>query len=454
MFKSPESSGKSALAFLVRCPECSQFQVCVFDLDSPLNLKCQKCGAVFPSVADDPIPTPEAANWSLALTLREYEFEPPEQSTSNLVVVQDLPSIYPKRKRRRRRKARRRLRVPARTSEPLPAVKSPVPAPDPESIQLRALPDVVATEEAGTDRTAEQPEQPMAAVASLRSEPPLQWMYRLPPVEFNDAQPPNLDAGDDEFEYGRLELNWQSIVALLLLVTGLVSAWVTVIAIAFWPAILLTLVMSAFALRASLREGRRLLIPTATAAIAVVVTIASLSFSGNGGLTGPTGPLPAAGTQTTVIPFPQFASDPDVRHAESVNARKASIKQGAYRVEIADAWAGSSPETGSNHYLFVLVRSQLERRHSRLFGAEYAVERSDAGAAPRRGRHAIRTVEGVRAASAADRSRIATARPGGKGGRADLSARGRFRRWLTPRDTGGSLGRDGESEIRAAASND
>ena len=196
----------------------------------------------------------------------------------------------------------------------------------------------------------------MAAVASLRSEPPLQWMYRLPPVEFNDAQPPNLDAGDDEFEYGRLELNWQSVVALLLLVTGLVSAWVTVIAIAFWPAILLTLVMSAFALRASLREGRRLLIPTATAAIAVVVTIASLSFSGNGGLTGPTGPLPAAGTQTTVIPFPQFASDPDVRHAEWVDVRKASIKQGAYRVEIADAWAGSSPETGSNHYLFVLVR--------------------------------------------------------------------------------------------------
>src|SRR5437763_15887788 len=116
----------SPVAFLARCPDCGRFQVCVFDLDSKINLKCRGCGSVFPSIDETPVSTPEAVNWSLAMTLRDYEFEPPRVATANVVIVQDLPSFYPRRKRRRRRVKRRRpVAVPIGPSE-----LEPPPAPE------------------------------------------------------------------------------------------------------------------------------------------------------------------------------------------------------------------------------------------------------------------------------------------------------------------------------------
>ncbi len=47
----PSSSREPDVAFLARCPQCNHFQVCIFDVDSKLNLKCGECGTVFPSIA-------------------------------------------------------------------------------------------------------------------------------------------------------------------------------------------------------------------------------------------------------------------------------------------------------------------------------------------------------------------------------------------------------------------
>src|SRR5437870_951295 len=114
------------MAFLARCPECCKFQVCVFDLETKVNLKCRGCGTVFPSVDDRPAPSTETVNWSLAMTLRDYEFEPPRVATENVVIVQDLPTFYPRRKRRRKRVKRRRpVAVPVGPSE-----FEPIPAPE------------------------------------------------------------------------------------------------------------------------------------------------------------------------------------------------------------------------------------------------------------------------------------------------------------------------------------
>jgi hypothetical protein len=87
------------VAFLARCPDCGQFQVCVFDPEDDLNLLCQACRCVFPAVWEDATPASGDIEFSLAMTLCDYEYEPPRRSSENLVVIADLPSVYPKRRR-------------------------------------------------------------------------------------------------------------------------------------------------------------------------------------------------------------------------------------------------------------------------------------------------------------------------------------------------------------------
>jgi hypothetical protein len=87
------------MALLARCPDCGGFQVSVFDVDSRINLKCPSCGRVFRLAGENASGSGEAVDWSLAVSLREYEFEQPQPLTANLVVVQNLPSIYPHERR-------------------------------------------------------------------------------------------------------------------------------------------------------------------------------------------------------------------------------------------------------------------------------------------------------------------------------------------------------------------
>jgi hypothetical protein len=132
------------VAFLARCPDCGQFQVCVFDPEDDLNLMCQACRAVFPAVWEDTMPASGDIEFSLAMTLCDYEYEPPRRSAENLVVIADLPSVYPKRRYIH-------SSVPV---EPEPEwAPKPKPEPGPE-------PHVAPTEEAANDATAPRSSEP------------------------------------------------------------------------------------------------------------------------------------------------------------------------------------------------------------------------------------------------------------------------------------------------------
>lgn len=344
------------MAFLARCPDCGQFQVCVFDLDTKVNLKCRKCGKVFPSIEETPAATPEAVNWSLAMTLCDYEFEPPRVATANLVIVQDLPSIYPRRKRSRRRlKKRKRLRVPVPAGpiefEP-PATGEVIPnEPElPEVPEPAALP----TEEGAHEETVPHlGEEPVAIPPDVVSTSPSPALLRPRAVSRPKRKP---KAEDEEVEYGRLQLNGLSIVALFLLVGGLFSASVEFLGRAFWPLMGLSLLTGVLAIRTSLRQGRRLVIPGTVTGVATITIVGALIAPKLLGPDRPGETAPEWANAVLVVPHPQFAGDPSVRAAEWVDASKASIQQGLARVEISDIRIGKIRHIGEDDHLLIRVR--------------------------------------------------------------------------------------------------
>jgi hypothetical protein len=344
----------SPVAFLARCPDCGRFQVCVLDLDSKVNLKCRGCGAVFPSVDESPVSTPDAVNWSLAITLREYEFEPPRVGIQNLVVVQDLPSFYPRRKRRRRRvKKPRPVLVPIGPSdfEPLPAPEiAPV---EPE------LPDVpepaqLPTEEAAGDETNQQTsDEPLAVPEDVVSTCPSSAVLAPPRAVPRPKRKPKIE---EEVEYGKLQLNAMSILALFLLVGGLLSASIEMLGRGFWPLIGLSLITGLVAIRSSSREGRRLLIPGAVTAIAAVAILGALIMPSMLGPGVSRNSAPAWANEVMVIPHPQFAGDVSLRAAEWVDGSKASVQQGLARIEVADVKIGRLRNLDEVDYMLIRIR--------------------------------------------------------------------------------------------------
>lgn len=342
------------MAFLARCPGCGQFQVCVFDLDSRVNLKCRKCGVVFPSVEETPVATPEAVNWSLAMTLCDYEFEPPRVATANLVIVQDLPSIYPRRKRKRRRvKKRRPLPVPVGPSE-----FEPLPAPDliPDEPELPEFPhpETLPTEEGARDETVPRMgEDPVAVPEDVVSTSPS--TAKLPPPR-TVARPKRKPRIKEEIEYGKLQLNAMSIIALFALVGGLLSASIEVLGRAFWPLMGLSVLTGLVAIRTSLSQGRRLVIPGVVTGIAAVGILVSLIVPT---LLGPgvrRDMAPSWANEVMVIPHPQFAGDVNVRAAEWVDASKASVQQGQARIAVVEVKIGRLQKLGDVDYLLIRIR--------------------------------------------------------------------------------------------------
>jgi hypothetical protein len=272
------------------------------------------------------MPSPE----EFATTMAGYEYEPPRRSKDNLVVITNLPSIYPNQRPPRRYKPKRRRK--RRTPRIAESRSTPVPAsPPPETLPPEPAPPeptVAPTDEAFADPTAST-----SSAANL---------YRLPRPE-GFVRPAKRKVEEELEDYGKLELNRISIIANFVLVAGLLLAALT--SLSYLPLILIavSLVLGFFAVRTSLHEGRRLLVPGATLGVAAVVLIGSMLLSGFGGSGNNSGlaPLPAS-SEVQIIPHPQFAGDPSVRTAEWVDASKASLMQGGTRIEVVEVKSGRS----------------------------------------------------------------------------------------------------------------
>ena len=322
------------MAFLARCPDCGRFQVSVLDPETAINLKCDACRSVFSPVAPND-PQEDNVNWSLAATMAGYEYEPPRQSKENLVVIRNLPSVYPDQPppRRidpnRRRKKRRPARVKNRGITPLPPPDEPVQPPS----EVPVVPEPAAnpTDQAAADPTAPTP-KPDPSIWTTNN------TYRLPPPEAF-IRPAKRKEVEESEDYGKLELNRISIVALFVLVAGLLLSALTSINYLPLTLIVLSAVLGVFAVRTSLHEGRRLVVPGVTLGVAGVVSIGALFGHIGGGSKGSsTGSLaPSAVSNVQVVPHPLFANDPSVRTAEWTDASKASLLLNGTRVEVVEA---------------------------------------------------------------------------------------------------------------------
>jgi hypothetical protein len=313
------------VAFLANCPDCGQFQVCVLSIEVQPRLRCPRCRAVYASVWED-------EELPLATTLAEDAFEQ-TGGTATLVVVQNLPSLYPSRRRKKRRKAKRQTQSTVAVPQQYEPV---VPVAEPTSPEPLVEPP--------------KPVQPRLPTPVTVPAPP----RRKP------ARPP----ADDEDEYGRLRLNAAAILTLFLVAGALASAQtgsatglVRPLA-GFGVAIgLVAVVMSGLA-------GRRLFLAVGLALVAA--TVFTVSFAAPELL----GPCYAASQETVpseseiqVLPHPQFVRDKALRAADWPDARKAKVRQGRTSVEVLGAEieqsrAASAPNKPRR---FFLIHLRLRR---------------------------------------------------------------------------------------------
>jgi hypothetical protein len=324
------------VAFLASCPDCGQFQVCVLSQEARPRLRCARCRAVYPSVL-------VGKELELATTLVEGDFEP-SGGTATLVVVQNLPSVYPRR-RRKRRKARRRVVVRAVTVPPSPVVY-PV-----------AEPAIAALLEPVIEPL------PVPIVESLPQpvlEPPPPIISDRPAVPRARPKPVRRPADDEELEYGRFQLNGLSVFALFVVATALMAASIGFATGLVRPLAGVGVTLGLVAVVTSGLSGRRLLLPVALTAISVALFVVSFAAPG---VLGPTytrsresGPDAA---EVQVVPHLPFAADVGLRSAEWVDASKAALQQGGTKVEIVEVRIERTPLDGQ-YSLMVRVRLQQQ----------------------------------------------------------------------------------------------
>ena len=110
--------------------------------------------------------------------------------------------------------------------------------------------------------------------------------------------------------------------------------------------------------------GRRLLLPVALAAVATAVFIVSFAAPELLGSTYAASRQRPGDGEIQVIPHPQYVRDASVRSAEWIDASRASVRQGRFRVEVLHVRVGpgrvAAQPSVSKQYLLVHIRL---RRH-------------------------------------------------------------------------------------------
>jgi hypothetical protein len=185
---------------------------------------------------------------------------------------------------------------------------------------------------------------------------------------------------DDESDGGPFRLSVVGVAALFLTVAALFAASIGPATAMVRPLAAAGFLAGLVATRSAYWHGRHLVISGGVSGLAAAVLMASFVVPG---LLGPrfrasVGPPPPA-PLLQVIPHPQFASDPNVRRAEWVDASKAGLREGGVRVEVVQAWIGTRQE-GAGGRADVAAGSRLLfvrlRLHRFAPGAEIAKGKS------------------------------------------------------------------------------
>jgi hypothetical protein len=313
------------LAFLASCPECGRPQVCVLGPEPDVRLKCRRCRSVFPADWRRRVPAVDPVEYPDDQTLLDVKFEPAWFGPTTLVVVADLPSVLPKRRKHRNR----RRRVPyARPAFPL--VVSPAPLVEPEPVPEPLAPEPVPSVAPPVPRARPKSPRPRRAV------------------------------DDDETPFLHTPLG---LACLFLPAAALALAVASPAAGLVRPAAAAGLLLGLIATRTAVREARPLRARVGLSGLAAAIFLASfvapaLLGPGYRGAVG--SPPPAA---VTVVPYPQFASDMNLRRAEWVNAGQAAVKQGDVRVGITHVWIGprQGGDAAAANERLLCVRLRLRR---------------------------------------------------------------------------------------------
>jgi hypothetical protein len=341
------------VAFLASCPDCGQFQVCVLSQEAQPRLRCARCRAVYPSVL-------VGKELELATTLVEGDFEP-SGGTATLVVVQNLPSVYPKQ-RRKRRKARRKVAAPV-------------------VAESRAAPVVYLVAEPAIGALLEPvieplPEPIAESLPQLVVEPPAPIIPAKPAHVPQRPKPVRRPAEDDEPEYGRLQLNAAAVLTLFLVGGAIGCASIESVTGLVRPLAGVSVALGLVAAVTSGLAGRRLLLPVALVVVATAVFITSFAAPELLGPTYAASRLKPGEDDIQVIPHPQYVRDTRLRSAEWVDASRASVRQGRFRVEVLHArvgpgWLAGQPSV-SKQYLLVHIRLHRHKTPAEMEAGAFA----------------------------------------------------------------------------------
>jgi hypothetical protein len=330
----------------------------VLNLDGGPHLRCARCRAVYPSVW-------EGEELALATTLAEDTFEAVGE-TATLVVVQNLPSVYPAQKRKKQRKAKRRNRYPVALPAPIEIIDLADVPDEPEPVAEPPAPEVVAA-------VPKAVTPPVPAPLIFRA-----WVSQTPsrPTPPKRRKKPVRRRADDAPEYGRLQLNAAAILSLFLVAGALASVSIESVTGLVRPLAGVGVAIGLVAVVTSGLAGRWLLMPVTLAVVAAAIFV--VSFAAPGIL----GPTYAASRQRVnqndiqVLPHPQYARDPNVRIAEWVDASKASVRQGRFRVEVLHAGVGTGRPAGqpsvSKQYLLVHIRLHRHKTADEISAEAFA----------------------------------------------------------------------------------
>jgi hypothetical protein len=319
----------------------------VLSLDGGPHLRCAQCRSVYPSIW-------EGEELALATTLVADAFEP-TGGTDTLVVVQNLPSVYPGQKRRKRRKARRRKRRLAAV------VVQPV-----EPIDLAAVPELP---EPVAEPSASAPVIAAPEPVSLPAPAPVIIRRPVLPTHPRPLPPqrrPVRRPADDVPEYGRLQLNAAAVLTLFLAAGALASASIGSATGLVRPLAGAGVALGLVAMVTSGLAGRRLLLPVALAVVATAVFVVSFAAPGILGPTYAASRQRANQNDIQVVPHPQYVRDADLRTSEWVDASKASVRQGRFRVEVLYSGVGQGRVIGqpSAWKQYQLIHIRLHRHQS------------------------------------------------------------------------------------------
>jgi hypothetical protein len=300
--------GAPLVPFLAVCPECHYAQVCVLPTRIFPRIKCGRCREIYDPVGtEDTEIIPELAGSTVARLVRERRANRAE-----------VRAARERRRRKRRSRARKLVAAGAAASpsaeqiaaavlsEPMPVVAADPPADE-------------TGPEAGVDPTAPAT-GPGPVIPTGRPRPIRKRIRRKPRAETAAAAP--LSAG-----------------SFFLLGAALVTAPIDAVGFLARPLAVISFLLGLWAVRAAVREEVTARYAMLVTGLAGAVTLAALLSPGLIGIE-QRGTPDWAETDVQVVPHPQYVGDLNVWKAEWADASKASLQQGAVRVEIVGVRTG------------------------------------------------------------------------------------------------------------------